>query len=100
MGNKNYKLPNRLVRGGQKRSVEAKAPAPGGRGGRIGTTNNIRWTPRKKIIAATVLGVPVLLATFASFKAGNALVGLILVGMTVFVGLIYLALRYIENNEF
>ncbi|MEL6579949.1 MAG: hypothetical protein AAFQ14_09355 [Cyanobacteria bacterium J06621_12] len=100
MGNKNHNLPNRLVQGGQKRSVDAKPPATVGAKGKIDTSINIRWTPRKKVIAATVLGVPFLLSTVSAFKSGNALVGIILVGLAVFFGLMYLALRYIENNEF
>ena len=52
------------------------------------------------VIAATLLNVPFLLATVMTFKSGNALVGLILVGIAIFVGLFYLALRYIEENEF
>ena len=99
MANKDPKLPNRLVTGGEKRSQEAKAPTLGG-SGRINTNVNIRWTPRKATIAATILGVPFLLATVLSFKVGNILVGIILVGVAVFVGLMYLALRYIEENEF
>lgn len=101
MGNNKHNLPDRLVRGGSKQSQEAKVPsAVGGGGGQIGKDFNIRWTPSKLVIAATLLGVPFLLATVVAFKSGSILVGVILVGVAIFVGLIYLALRYIENNEF
>ena len=93
-------LPDRLVRGGVKRSQEAKVPIARGGAGRVGTNLDIRWTRNKAVIAATMLGVPFLLATVMAFKAGNILIGCVLVGLAVFVGLIYLALRYIENNEF
>ena len=100
MGNKNHKLPDRLVKGGQKKSQEARVPVAKGGGGNISSNLNIRWTRRKATIAATVLGVPFLIATVLSFKAGNILIGIILVGVAVFVGLMYWALRYIEENEF
>ena len=100
MGNKDHNLPDRLVLGNQKSSCEARPPAVMGAKGKINTNLNIRWTPRRKVIAATILGVPFLLSTVAAFKSGNALVGLILVGLAIFFGLIFLALRYIENNEF
>ena len=101
MSNKKHNLPQRLVKGATRQSQEAKPP--GGRsggGGNIGRDLNIPWTPSKVVIAATLLGVPFLLATVMTFKSGNALVGLILVGIAIFVGLFYLALRYIEENEF
>jgi hypothetical protein len=100
MSNKKYKLPSRLVTGGSKRSHEAKPPSIFGGSGAIGTNINIRWTPRKRVIAATVLGVPFLLVTAIAFKSGYIFIGAILVGIAVFVGLIYLALRYIEANDF
>lgn len=100
MDNKKYNLPQRLVTGGSKKSHEAHVPTAAGSGGQIETNFNIRWTPRKRIIAATVLGVPFLLATTIAFKSGYTLMGIILIGVAVFVGLIYLALRYIEANEF
>jgi hypothetical protein len=100
MGKKRHKLPDRLVRGRTRTSQEAKVPLLIGKGGTIGTNLNIRWTPRKRVIAATVLGVPFLLATVMAFKSGYILMGAILVGIAGFVGLMYLALRYIEANEF
>jgi hypothetical protein len=94
-----HNLPKRLVRGktGQQ---EAKAPIIGG-GGRIDTSlKDINWTPAKLGIVSTVLLAPFTFAIVVAFHSGNALVGLILVGLGVFVGLLYLALRYIDNNEF
>jgi len=100
MGNKNHNLPGRLVKGGVKRSQEAKVPGATGRGGRIQTDLNINWTRKRAFLAGAILGVPFLLATVVAFKSGNILVGCILTFIAVFVGLLYLALRYIENNEF
>ena len=100
MDNKKYNLPNRLVTGGTKRSQEAVVPTFVAGDGQIGSNINIRWTPSRLVIAATLLGVPFLLTTVIAFKSGKILIGAILVGIAVFVGLMYLALRYIEANEF
>lgn len=100
MDNKKYNLPKRLVTGGTKRSQEAVVPTFVAGDGQIGSNINIRWTPSRLVIAATLLGVPFLLTTVMAFKSGKILIGAILVGIAVFVGLMYLALRYIEANEF
>jgi CHASE2 domain-containing sensor protein len=100
MGKKKHKLPDRLIRGGSKRSHGVTLPWEGGSSGAIGSNMNIRWTPRKRVIAATVLGVPFLLVTAIAFKSGHFFIGVILVGVAFFVGLMYLALRYIEANDF
>lgn len=99
MENKKNNLPERLVRGGAKRSQEAKVPVASGGEGSVRTNLNIRWTRNKAVIAATVLGVPFLLATVMAFKSGNLVIGCVLVVIAVFFAFIYLALRYIENNE-
>lgn len=92
-------LPDRLVRG-KARQQEAKVPIVGGRG-RIDTNfKDIRWTPAKLGIVSTVLLAPFTFAIVVSFQVGNTLVGLILLGLGIFVGLMYLALRYIDNNDF
>ena len=92
-------LPNRLVKGktGQK---EAKVPTIGGRG-RINTNfQDIHWTPAKLGIVSTVLLAPLTFAIIVTFQSGSTLFGLILIGLGIFVGLMYLALRYIDNNDF
>lgn len=100
MKGKGHNLPGRLVRGGSKRSQEAKVPTIGGKGNIATNWNEIHWTPVKLSIASIIILAPISLAIVLSFKAGNILVGLILIGLIVFMGLIYLALRYIEHNEF
>ncbi len=101
MKGKGHNLPGRLVRGGTKQSQEAKVPSAAGRGAHIPTNfTEIRWTPLKLSIASIIVLSPISFAIVLSFKAGNSIVGVILIGLLVFMGLIYLALRYIENNEF
>ena len=99
MKGKGHNLPNRLVRGGTKKSHEAQVPTVGGQGKIDTSWQEIRWTPTKLSIASIIVLSPISFAIVLSFKAGNSLVGAILIGLLVFMGLIYLALRYIENNE-
>ena len=95
-----HNLPDRLVKG---KSGQAgfEAPTFGGQGGRIQTNlKNIHWTPAKLGIVSTALLAPFTFVIVVSFQAGNSLVGIILIFVAILVGLMYLALRYIENNEF
>lgn len=97
---KKHNLPNRLVKG---KSGQAgfEAPTLGGHGGRVETNlKDIHWTPAKLGIVSTVLLAPFTFAIVVSFQAGNSLIGIVLIGLGLFVGLIYLALRFIENNDF
>lgn len=94
-----HNLPKRLVQG-KTNQQEVKAPIIGG-DGRIDTSfPDIHWTRTKLGIVSTVLLTPFTFAIIVSFQSGKALVGIILIGLGVFVGLMFLALRYIDNNEF
>ncbi|MGB5712718.1 MAG: hypothetical protein WBM44_17625, partial [Waterburya sp.] len=95
MKGKGNNLPKRLVRGGIKRSQEAKVPDAKGGKGQIATNwKEIHWTPIKLSVASTIILAPISCAIVLSFKAGNSLVGIILIGLLVFMGLMYWALRY------
>ena len=97
---KEHNLPDRIVKGKSNPS-EVQAPKTSGAGGRINTSlSEINWTPAKVRIVLTVLLAPVVTAIIVSFNAGNILIGFVLIGLIIFVGAIYLALRYIEKNEF
>lgn len=97
---KEHNLPKKLV-SGKSNQFEAKVPKSGGTGGRIDTSlNDINWTPAKIRIVLTVLLAPVITAIIVSFNAGNILISLVLIGLIIFVGVLYLALRYIDQNEF
>ena len=96
---KKNNLPKRLVTGKSGRQ-ETKVPTIGGRGRIDMNLKDIHWTPAKLSIVSTVLLAPLTLAIVLSFQVGNSLVGIILIGLGLFVGLIYLALRFIENNDF
>ena len=100
MKGKGHNLPNRLVRGGIKRSQEAQVPTVGGKGKIATNWKEIHWTPAKLSIASIIILAPISFAIVLSFKAGNIFIGLVLIGLIVFMGLIYLALRYIDRDEF
>ncbi len=95
---KKNNLPKKLVAGKSERQ-ETKVPTVGGRGRIDVKLKDIHWTPTKLSIASTVLLAPLTLAIVLSFQAGNSLVAIILIGLGLFVGLMYLALRFIENND-
>lgn len=95
-----HNLPKKIKKG---KSGQAgfEAPGLGGRGGKIETNwKDIHWTPAKLGIVSTVLLAPFTFAIVVSFQAGNSLIGIVLIFIAMLVGLMYLALRYIENNEF
>lgn len=101
MKGKGHNLPQRLVRGKTIRSQEARVPTARGGKGQIDTSwKDIHWTPAKLSIVSILLLAPISFAIVLSFKAGNLLVSIILIGALIFMGLMYLALRYIEQNEF
>ena len=98
---KGHNLPKRLVRGKIDKSQEAKAPHISGSGGNIDTRlREINWTPAKIRIVLTVLLAPIVTAIVVSFNAGNLLIALVLIGLIIFVGLLYWTVRYIDRNEF
>ena len=98
---KEHNLPDRLVKGKTNKSQEARVPTASGAGGRINTGfADINWTPAKIRIVLTVLLAPVITVIIISFNSGNIFISLVLIGLIIFVGLLYLTLRYIDKNEF
>lgn len=96
-----HNLPKRLVQGksGQQ-GINVPSAASGGGGGIQTNWKDIHWTPAKLGVVATVLLAPLTFAIVISFHVGNSLIAIILIGLGLFVGLMYLALRFVENNEF
>ncbi|MEM8673043.1 MAG: hypothetical protein AAGF83_04120 [Cyanobacteria bacterium P01_G01_bin.67] len=100
MKGKKHNLPKRLVKGGSKKSHSAKLPEMV-KGGKIATNlKDINWTPTKLSVVSFAILAPISFTIVLCFKAGNIMVGSVLIGLIVFMGLILLALRYIEQNEF
>ncbi len=95
-----HKLPKKLVQGKVAKSQKVEVPIIGGAGKIETNWKDIHWTPVKLSIVLAVLVIPFLAAIAIAFRTGNSLVGVLLIGLIVFVGLMYLALRYIEENEF
>jgi hypothetical protein len=100
MSKKKPKLPTQLIQGKAGRA-EAKVPAASDGGGRIGTNwKDINWTPKKLSLAIAFLSIPYLIAVIGTFRSGHILIAILLVGLGLFVGLLYLALRMIEKGNF
>ncbi|BAZ43357.1 hypothetical protein NIES4102_03570 [Chondrocystis sp. NIES-4102] len=102
MANKDPKLPKHLVQGKTAKSIEAVVPvATGGGGGHIETNwKDINWTRKKLTLAIAFLSIPYIIAIISTLKSGHLLITAILIGLGVFVGLLYLALKIIQNNTF
>ncbi|WP_319422985.1 hypothetical protein [Pleurocapsa sp. FMAR1] len=99
--NNHRHLPKMLRQGKVNRSQEAKPPQTIGASGSIMTNlQDINWTPKKLGLVIAALTIPYLIAVIAVIQAGNVLVGSILIGLALFVGLVYLALRWIDKSDF
>ncbi|WP_019507959.1 hypothetical protein [Pleurocapsa sp. PCC 7319] len=97
MPDKKPQLPKKLNLGRIARSQEAKAPK-GVEKGKIETNwKDINWTPTKLGMVIVALGIPYLVAIVVCFAVGNNLIAGTLIGIAVLVGLMFLALRFIEQ---
>jgi hypothetical protein len=100
MSKKKPNLPKQLIQGKAGRA-EAKVPVASGGDGNIGTNwKDINWTPKKVSLAIAFLSIPYLIAVIGTFRSGHILIFILLVGLGVFVGLLYLALKMIEKGDF
>lgn len=99
MRKKDIKPPQKINLGSSGQ-IPRNPPVIGGGGGRIKTDfSEIRWTPKKKAIVATVLGFPYGFATVACFGTGAYIGGYMLLGLLALMGLVLLALRLIDQGE-
>ncbi len=99
--NNHRHLPKMLRQGKVNRSQEAKPPEQFGINGKIMTNlQDINWTPKKLGLVIAALSIPYLIAVIGVIQAGNIIVGTILIGLALFVGLVYLALRWIDKSDF
>ena len=100
MPNERNHLPRKLVQGKINKSQEARVPTIGGQG-QIGTNwKDINWTPTKLAIVLTALIVPFAIGVISAVRAGNIVVTVLFIGLAIFVGLMYLLLRYLDENDF
>lgn len=100
MSKKKPNLPKQLIQG-RAAKAEAKVPSAAGGGGNIGTNwKDINWTPKKLSLAIAFLSIPYLIVIIATFRSGHILIPILLIGLGLFVGLLYLALRMIEKGDF
>ncbi len=93
--------PDKKIVKGKSRPGDRKFPAHGGKGGEIYTNlPDINWTPKKLILAIALLSIPYVGAVLACFIAGISFIAYLLIGLGIFVGLIVLALRFIDQQDF
>ena len=99
MSEKNY-LPKKLIQGKTNHSQEAKVPELGGQSQIQTNWKDINWTPAKLAIVLPILIVPFLIGVVSVIRTGNLLVTVLFIGLVIFVGLMYLLLRYLDKNDF
>lgn len=69
-------------------------------GGRVETNwSDIRWNRKKLLAVVSLLGFPYLATVVATFVAGMTVITLILSGVALFVGMIFMILRWLEQAE-
>ena len=67
-------------------------------GGGINTNlQDINWTPKKLILTIALLGIPYGGIVLACFIAGINIIAYVLIGLAIFVGLLFLILRLIDR---
>lgn len=101
MPNQDFQPPKKITLG-RSGQFNRDAPAGAGAGGsRIATSwQEIKWTTKKKIVISIVLGFPYGFALVVCFGTGANIGGYILLGLLAIVGLILLALRLVDRDEF
>jgi Flp pilus assembly protein TadB len=72
-------------------------PQIGGRGGIQTNWKDIRWTSKKLIAVTSLLTLPYLATVVATFVAGMTVISLIMSGVAVFVGIIFVLVRWLEK---
>ncbi|MGF1541903.1 MAG: hypothetical protein ACFCU5_15885 [Pleurocapsa sp.] len=67
-------------------------------GGAINTNiQDINWTPKKLILTITLLGIPYGGIVLACFIAGINIIAYMLIGLAIFVGILFLIVRSLEQ---
>lgn len=97
---KKNNLPRKFIQGKTRHSQEARVPTIGGQGKIQTNWQDINWTPTKLAIVLPALIIPFAIGVIGAFKAGNPIIILLLVGLIIFVAIVYLLLRYLDENDF
>ena len=94
------KLPKKLIQGKTSGSQGANFDPKYGSGKIQTNWEDIKWTPTKRIVTIAVLVVPYLIAIVACLASGINLIAYILIGLAVMIGLLFWALRLIDQGDF
>ena len=71
-----------------------------GRGSiQIGAYGDIQWTPKKAIIIGIILGVPYIGVIIFLYLLGLQFLAIILTGITILCGILFLVMRWVENAD-
>ncbi len=100
MAKKDIKPPQKITLGS---SGQVKTDVPAMKGGQEKIHTNfpeIKWTKKKKTIAAIGLGFPYGFALVACFGTGAYIGGYMLLGLLAVIGMVLLALHLIDRSEF
>lgn len=97
---KREKFPNKIIQGKTSGSQGVNFAAGGGQGKVQTNWHDIKWTPTKRIVAIAVLVVPYLIAVIGCFAAGINLIAYVLIGLAIMTGLLFWALRKIDQGDF
>ena len=66
---------------------------------KIGAYGKIKWTPKKATIIGIILGVPYISLIIVLYLVGLQLLAIILTGITILCGILFLVMRWVENAE-
>jgi hypothetical protein len=76
-------------------------PVVGGTGANIQTTwQDINWTRKKLFLITCLLGLPYLITIIATYLAGMTIITFVLIGLALFVGILFLIVRWVEHADF
>lgn len=62
--------------------------------------NDIKWTKNKLVGTTIALGLPYLLGIILTWKAGMAVISYILIAVAMLAGFVFLAIGWIDSDEF
>jgi len=94
------KLPKKLIQGKTSGSQGASFDPRYGAGKIQSNWQDIKWTPTKRILITAVLIVPYLIAIAGCLVSGFNFIAYILIALAIMIGLLFWALRLIDQGDF
>ena len=66
---------------------------------KIGAYGDIQWTPKKATMIGIILGVPYIGVIIFLYLLGLQFLAIILTGITILCGILFLVMRWVENAD-